>query len=272
MSKHSDHFYIGWQDKAPIENRKTVRRFIGWITILVLAVPGVLVLTQKGFADSVFELGRLTEMEGILRKNPVPVLQVVENNAKKSILLVGFGKAGAEATIEAIEAQQKMDLDGQTVKLKGTLIYYQDKTVMELSQGVDAFLGISDRTLILPRYVEDFGAVSLRGEILDPKCALGVMKPGYGKPHRSCAVRCISGGIPPIFRVTTADNQSNYCILKGENGEKINEEILPYVADQLRLCGRLEQQDDWLVFYLNPAEDILRLKPHWVEGDISLCN
>ena len=29
-------------------------------------------------------------------------------------------------------------------------------------------------------------------------CFLGVMKPGRSKPHRACAVRCISGGIPPF--------------------------------------------------------------------------
>ena len=38
--------------------------------------------------------------------------------------------------------------------------------------------------------------VTLKGEIIDPKCYLGAMKPGGGKTHKACAMRCIAGGIP----------------------------------------------------------------------------
>jgi len=38
------------------------------------------------------------------------------------------------------------------------------------------------------------------GEIVDSKC-LGVMTPGQLTTHRACAIRCISGGIPPVLHV-----------------------------------------------------------------------
>jgi hypothetical protein len=43
------------------------------------------------------------------------------------------------------------------------------------------------------------------------------------------------------------------------------------VADQVLICGRLEQKDDWLVLYINPVKDILRLQPYWMDGEIPLC-
>ena len=265
-------FYIGWQDKAPASNVKATKGFILIVALTVIGFVALWVLNQRGFANSTFELGKLSTVEGVLIKKPAPMLQILENNQRKSILLVGFGKASAEATVEAIEKAQKQDLEGKPVRLNGTLIYYQDKTVMELTQGIDAFEGLANSPSFPSEFRKNFGSVSLKGEILDPKCALGVMKPGYGKPHRSCAVRCISGGITPIFRFTNKDGASNYCIIKGLKDESINEAVLPYVADQLRLCGNLSQQDDWLVFNIDPHEDILRLKPHWAEGDIPMCN
>ena len=45
----------------------------------------------------------------------------------------------------------------------------------------------------------DLDTFTLIGEIVDSKRYLGVMNPGNGKVHRDCAVRCLSGGIPPIF-------------------------------------------------------------------------
>ena len=59
----------------------------------------------------------------------------------------------------------------------------------------------------------DLGEHTLRGEIVDIKCYLGVMKPAHGKPHRSCAARCISGGIPPVLMVKDRDGDTNYLLL-----------------------------------------------------------
>ncbi|MEL6356347.1 MAG: hypothetical protein AAFQ37_05360, partial [Bacteroidota bacterium] len=245
MSKSTEQgadFYIGWREKLPTPHRKAARQFVYGAVGVFTLVAVLLVLNQRGFANSVFELGNITSVEGILLQKPVPMLQTVENGQKKSILLVGFGKAGAEETLTAIQGDEEVSIYGAAVELKGTLIYYQDKTVLELTEGVESFVGFRSspnlrQMATVPTDKKDFGQVSLFGEILDPKCALGVMKPGHGKPHRSCAIRCISGGISPIFRMRTTDNKTNYALVVGEDGSKINAPLLPYVADQLRLCG-----------------------------------
>ncbi len=267
-----DEFYVGWQEKAPPTYARSVRRSVWWFGGLAIAVALLLVLSQRGFVDSTFELGKSTALKGVLTYRPVPMLKMYGADGVESVLLIGFGKRGAERTLAAIEARAGQPLGGKVVELKGTLIYYQDKTALELTKGADAFLGM-DTTAGAPRVQSrNLGRVSLKGEILDPKCALGVMKPGYGKPHRSCAVRCISGGVPPVLRMTDARGNNNYAIVRGAEGEAINAALLPFIADQLRICGRLEQQDDWLVLYTDPQKDIIRLQAYWMDQEMPLCS
>lgn len=274
-------FYIGWQEHAPSAYAGMNRRFIGVVIILVVLSAGLLVFSQQGFVNSTFELGRISTHEGILVKKPVPMLKIptgTDERGKaqfKSILLIGFGKSGAEATVAAIESAQGQDLDGQSVQLRGTLIYYRDKTALELTEGVESFVGlVSGGTNYAANRTTLEELTSLRGEILDPKCALGVMKPGYGKPHRSCAIRCISGGVPPVLRVTNPTGENNYCVVVGKDGQKVNAELLDFVADQVQICGRLEKQDDWLILYTDPEKDISQISSYWLlsdGGEVPMC-
>lgn len=200
------------------------------------------------------------------------MLRTTENGQIRSYLLVGFGKMGALPTLEAIEVKTGQTLSNQVVRMRGSKIYYGDRSAFELTEGSDAFVEIVADATPIQVQPEPPQQIQLIGEIYDPKCAFGVMKPGYGKPHRSCAIRCISGGIPPVLRGLDAAGTPIYCILKGTDGRAINSDVLPFVADQIRICGRLEREADWLVLYTDPANDIHRLKPHWIEGDIPMCN
>ena len=277
QNQGSSPFYIGWQTKAPEVYSAKVRGFIRLLLLIVPLVAALLVLTQRGFEASVFEFGKLTTVEGILLRDPVPMLKVplgkdaFQKDRYSSILLVGFGKKGADQDLAAIEQHLGKPLSNKAVQLRGTLIYHDGKTALELTEGDAAFAGWGDANANFNFSKQDLGRVKLRGEIYDPKCALGVMKPGYGKPHRSCAVRCISGGIPPVLRVANAAGRANYFLLLDEAGKPIHKKVLNYVADQVQVCGRLEQQDDWMVLYLDPVRDIFRLQPHFMEGKAILC-
>jgi hypothetical protein len=80
------------------------------------------------------------------------------------------------------------------------------------------------------------------------------MKPGEGKTHRSCAIRCISGGIPPVVK----SNSSDYFLLVNENMKPINSEVLAIVGDQVNLDGEVVELDDWKILKVN-AETIKAL-------------
>ncbi len=271
-------FYIGWQAEAPSAFAAKSKRFV---VILALAIPliaAILVLTQRGFISSVFEFGELTEVEGVLVAGPIPMLKIPQHTngqlspSFKSVLLVGFGKKGAGADLALIEEMEGKSLNQKSVILRGTMIYYDGKAMLELSEGTAAFVGWGKGNANWKRQENSLGRTKLKGEIYDPKCALGVMKPGNGKPHRSCAVRCISGGIPPMLRVANAAGQANYFLMLDQDGRVLNQAVLDYVGDQVQICGRLVQQDDWLFLYTDPTEEILRLQAHWMEGDLRLCS
>ena len=92
-----------------------------------------------------------------------------------------------------------------------------------------------------------------RGEIVDSKCFLGVMKPGNLKPHRDCAVRCISGGVPPVLLVRGADGRASYLLLAGPNGEAVGGELLDHVAEPIEIAGRVLDLGGQLALYADLA-------------------
>ena len=273
---HNDEFYIGYLPDAPDSFAKTVRRFIFLIFVLLGLLAFLLVKNQDGFRNGTFELGNLTEVQGILSSDPVPMLKVPAGTGLdgqpnyKSFMLIGFGKFGAEATLTKMEESAGQTLEGKLLTLEGTLIYYNGKTLLELTNSEAALKKIEDAPQLLSQ-VKNLGIQSFKGEIADPKCFFGVMKPGEGKPHRSCAIRCISGGIPPVFKTSTADGIEQYFILTGLNGEKINQAILNQVAKAVELSGKVEEIDDWLVLRIDPEKNIQATHPELL-GSIQMCD
>ena len=91
----------------------------------------------------------------------------------------------------------------------------------------------------------DLGEVRLTGEIVDSKCYFGVMNPGNGKVHRDCAVRCLSGGIPPAFLVRDSAGTAQTLLLGNWKRE-----LLEHVAEAVTLHGRLERSSGRLTLVL----------------------
>jgi hypothetical protein len=100
---------------------------------------------------------------------------------------------------------------------------------------------------------QPLGTWTLAGEIVDSKCHLGVMKPGRGRPHKECAVRCISGGIPPVLRVTSPDGRAVYLSLVGDDGRAVNREVLPWVAEPVEITGRVVRTRGLLMLHAEPS-------------------
>ncbi len=91
--------------------------------------------------------------------------------------------------------------------------------------------------------------VTLHGEIVDSKCHTGVMNPGRGKVHRDCAVRCLSGGVPPVL--VESDPPYRLILLSDAEGNKlVPARFLDRVAEPISVRGRLvtrgERQELWV--------------------------
>jgi hypothetical protein len=253
-----DNFYIGWQPKMANSNKKRVAQFVTTIIVLVLLLSAGVVYFQRPFNEHTFEYGKLTTIEGMYYSNPVPMLVVDDPSFPKTIspnvLLVGYGKFGAEGII----MNSNLDLgglDGARVVLKGTLIYGDGKTLLELTEQERSLIKVIPEKSYTSINNNEPKSVALVGEILDPKCYFGVMKPGEGKIHKSCAIRCISGGIPPVFRVRSKST-TEYYILLDENGEKVNKEMLPYVGERVDITGRAKKVNGWNVLCMKAIKKV----------------
>ncbi len=268
--EEKDDFYVGYLDKAPKSIAKLTRRFVWHIAILLAVVALLIAIGQRGFVNSTFEFGNISELSGKVYLTPQPFLKVKTgkdifgNPVYKDVLLIGYGKHGATTALEEMSAQLNNEqIDSYEVTLAGTLVYYDGVTLFELTKGAKSLISHKKitRTSEWPSNKPNrIGNVVVEGQIIDPKCYFGVMKPGHSKPHRSCAIRCISGGIPPFMAAKNSDGTFDYYIVLGEGGEAINDEVLDYVAEPVKLTGSKLKVGEWNLIYLNPIIDIERIK------------
>jgi len=253
-------FYIGWMPKAPQGFKQFIRKYLFVLLPLIIVLAILLALSQKKFGTGNFEFGKLTGVKGIYFKDPVPNLKVVNgkdiwgNYSYITVPLIGYGKHGADGVIADLEKQNNISLDKKEVTFKGTLLYNDGKLLMQIDGNDNPLIKINNNQIedskVLP-LGKDLGWATIKGEIVDPKCYFGVMKPGQGKPHRDCAIRCILGGIPPMMKVQNEKGETNYYLIVGPNGEKMNEAVRNFVAEPTQLEARLVQYDDWIVMYIN---------------------
>ncbi|MEM9685636.1 MAG: hypothetical protein AAF934_01775, partial [Bacteroidota bacterium] len=241
------------------KHRKFLKKLLISLFVLIPLLVFLVVSFQKPFNSHQFELGTVKEFTGIYHKKPIPILEVspkaLPETFSNHILLVGYGKFGAEGIMKAIEKEYG-DLAGKKITIRGTLIYGDGKTLMELTEQENSLIEIYKQPSGKGSNIKTpSGNIALEGEILDPKCYFGVMKPGEGKIHKSCAIRCISGGIPPVFRTAAADkNGFDYYILLGTNGIKINAEVLPFVAERIKISGSVSHRNGWDIVYIHPKD------------------
>lgn len=255
--KKNDEFYVSYIDGSlGAKTRQTLKRFtIGSLVIIIL---GALLFSfaQKPFKNSTFELTSATKITGVFHEKPYPMLRVeVAKNTYKNILLLGFGKSSANPYLEKLQ-NEVADLNGKKVSIEGNLIYYNGKTLIQITNEEKVTLE-NDAIHAIP-LKKVISEMTFQGEIIDPKCYFGVMKPGKGKIHRSCAVRCISGGIPPVLATTDNNNISQYYLLTDLDGKPINDSVLPFIGKPSKITGIVEKMEDWYIIKMNVA-DIIEL-------------
>ena len=132
--------------------------------------------------------------------------------------------------------------------------------MVEIMDGTTVEL-LGDSLLAMPDSLPESKSMqTLVGEIVDSKCFLGVMKPGNLKPHRACATRCISGGVPPVLLVRDDLGNASYYLLTSPSGAAVNQDIIRHnlVAEPISITGEVWQQGDRRVLRADP-ETYLRL-------------
>lgn len=249
--KKEEEFYVSYIDGSLGNNtKKTIKKFILCAALVTIGAALIFSFSQKPFKNSTFELLTETKVTGVFHENPYPMLRVqVAENTFKNILLLGFGKLSVNPFLDKI-LKEVPDLNGRKLSIEGNLIYYNGKTLIQITDEEKVSL-INNSQTILP-LKEEISSMTFQGEIIDPKCYFGVMKPGKGKIHRSCAVLCISGGIPPVFATTDGNNIAKYFLLTDLKGKPINNQVLSYVGKPSEITGVVEKMEDWYVIKIDP--------------------
>jgi hypothetical protein len=128
---------------------------------------------------------------------------------------------------------------GKSVRLQGRLIYRGDQKMITLPGNSISVRSDAQQNQAAPKNLGEFDLV---GEIVDSKCYLGNMNPGNGKVHRDCAVRCLSGGIPPVFATNDFNGAPALLLLTGPNQKQLPKEaFLDRVAQPTQIHGRVTQ-------------------------------
>ncbi len=240
-----DDFYVGY-GKAPA----SFARFSSVISILLLTIAALSAIawamTQDDTGDGQWRTSTTIELEGKVVFEPYPMLKTLnEDGSIETYLLGETDKKGAD--------ERAAPFEGQMVKVKGVEIVRGPRRILTL-EATDSPIVVSDTPdqTIQSNEFESLGTFTLKGEILDSKCYLGVMKPGEGKTHKACATLCILGDIPPLFLIKHADDTESAYLVTGPTGKAIRDEILPFVADPVQVSGEVGWQDDMPVFRIDP--------------------
>lgn len=254
-----DEFFVGW-----LQTPKGYVRFLRPVVLTLLLIgvvaAGTLAFFRRSPGTGQWADDKAVIMRGVAFTKPYAMLRVPgekPGDPPRTYLLVEDGKFGALPRVSQIVTGRA---EGVPVEVKGTVLHREDRWMLALEEGDAGIRILTDAEAeILPSLSWNKPKVlaeasTLRGEIIDPKCYLGAMKPGGGKTHKACAMRCVSGGIPPMLVTRDADGRETFYLLVLQDGSVANEAVYPFVGDRVEMAGILEQRNDMLVLKVDPIE------------------
>lgn len=238
---------------------KSIAIFLQTMTVFLFVLTGaygfIWAFGQDDTGSGEWRTDKTVEITGLLETEPYPMLRVqTTDNSVETVLLVEGDKRGI--------GRRATGLNGKMVKITGYEIVRDSQRMITLLPGEEALLAVEGTNansshLVAPQ-IEPIGTYTLKGEILDSKCYLGVMKPGQGKTHKSCATLCILGDIPPMFMVRHTETTQSAYLLLDQWGNAIKDKIIPFVADPVEITGIVGWRGDLPVFMIDP-QSIRRL-------------
>ncbi|MBI1369835.1 MAG: Rieske 2Fe-2S domain-containing protein [Planctomycetes bacterium] len=229
----ADPFFVGYLPTPPAQAKFTKRNVAG-IGIAGVLIAALLAAAERDPGDAVWAIDEPITIEGTYIDLPYPMLLTADS--AMPTLLVGEGK------------HRIPDYDGvlvgRRVRIHGTVLHRDAYRMIEVADDPAALVMIeSTNPPNMPLVTAPEQVVSLEGEIIDPKCFLGAMKPGEGKTHKGCAILCLRGGIPPMFAVWAGGRTGppDCFLLVDRSGGPIDGEaltaFLDFVGDPISVHG-----------------------------------
>jgi hypothetical protein len=243
----NDEFFVGYLNTP--QRLATFYKVLTPILIVSIIALGVWFgLSQKSAGKGVWDLSGPSTISGYLTVDPYPVIHYV-GEEKRSVILVQQGKKSANPLAK--------NHANQWVTISGFAIARGDWSMLELTS--ESAFAIAENQTPVDFKSTPLGDIALRGEIIDSKCFLGVMKPGSGKAHRACAAMCLRGGMPPMFVATSTEGEKFGYMLMHPNGESASLDLIEDVGLPVELKGSLEKRGDMLYIRYD-ATSVTRLE------------
>jgi hypothetical protein len=244
-----DEFFIGYALPMPSAVGRFVGRAVTGLVLGVLAWAAVIASEHVTLEGGTFEFGHPQRFAGTIVERPYPALRLDATDGKSiaTLLLVAPGKHGADSMVRG--------LDGRHASLTGTRIRRGALTMIEIEP---ASLALKERSVSDPGTAAEAAlggtdSVTVKGEVVDSKCFLGVMVPGSGKTHKECASLCLRGGVPPALFAHDGAGGSALMLLTGASGEAIRVRAIQIAAEAVEMTGMLQRQGEWLVLRTDPG-------------------
>ncbi len=247
--RHEPGFFVGWASVP-----KGLAPYLWLVTLAAIGLGigfgagSVLAMRDPGEGSFRWDLGR-QELSGRLEVEPYPVLYTEPSDTHphgRAIFLVGGGKTGVR--------DWAAPLAGQAITAAGILITHNGHEMMAVGQAANLSAAAEGVRAPAPS-TAPLGQVTLEGEVVDSKCALGAMRPGDGKAHKGCANLCLTGDIPGAFMVFGPDQTPTFLLLTGPDGERLPPEAFhPWTGLQVELTGEAERVGGLLVLRTDLAQ------------------
>ncbi len=241
MPDRANEFFIGYLP-TPIGLRGFVRGAVAVLLISCTALAVVVATQQRNPGRGSWALDTEIELTGQIAELPAPMIRAADDDGRiRSALIVREGKQGA-ATLAKRYAGEIVTVRGTTIERDGVrMIEVVGEPTRPASSQPQRIAAVKSSTA---------SRVTLRGEIVDPKCFLGAMKPGEGKTHKACATLCIRGGIPPMF--ASLDERGNTVARLIESPDI--EAIVPFIGDLVEVEADVWELGDVLMIRLLRVE------------------
>jgi hypothetical protein len=244
-----DEFFIGYDPPLPTGLSRFIGRAVTTGAALVVLGAVTIAAGHVRLDGGTFEFGRVRPATGTIVTHPYPAL--VEDaaddagRARRWWLLVAPGKHGADGLVRG--------LDGVRVTLEGTRIERAGMRMLEVRPDSIARAGDALTSVAAPDSLDDSRAVTLRGEIVDSKCFLGVMTPGDGRTHSACASLCLRGGIPPALLVRDRAGRSALYLLEDPKGDALALRAAEIAGEPVDMRGATGQRGSWQILRTDPS-------------------
>lgn len=244
-------FFVGYMP-VPSRLSRWLKRMTAALAAVVIILAAFVAALQTDPGDAVWAIDQVESWEGALIARPYPMLVVQQpGGEKRTYLLVSEGKQGAAHRLPVYDCDR--------VRVKGTLLHRDGRHMIELLSADDGFELLSgnappEELRITPSLA--WTSVEMRGEIIDPKCFLGAMKPGRGKTHKACASLCLRGGIPPMFVRENEQGKRTFYLLVLDGRTPVEgaalEAFVSVVGDAVKIKGEVAMWGDVVLLKVSP--------------------